>query len=151
MSGARALVGLSLLGLLGCGPIGLLAGGPLTGEVVLEPVDDWSFTEDVGQVQVETRPGFPHSVTTVCYGAGKDLYIPARNPHGKRWVRFAIENPNVRVRIDGKVYPRRAVRVTDPEELERALIGVATKYDFQLPEDPSQAPEFWIFRMEDPS
>ena len=135
--GVRALAGLALITLLGCGPIGLLAGGPLTGEVVLETVDDWSFTEDVGLVQVETRPGFPHSVTTICYGAGSDLYIPARDPIGKRWVRFAIENPNVRVRVDGKVYPRRAVRVTDPEELEGVLIGMATKYDFDLPDDRS--------------
>ncbi len=50
-----ALVAFALL-LTGCPPLGPLPGGPLTGEVVLDPVDDWSFTEKIELIQIETRP-----------------------------------------------------------------------------------------------
>ncbi len=56
----RALIGLTLCALLGgaCGPqgpLGILPGGPLAGEVVEAPVADWSFTDAHLTVALETR------------------------------------------------------------------------------------------------
>ncbi len=145
---AVALVALAL----GCGPIGPLSGGPLIGELVVEPVSDWSFTDDVPLIQVETRPEFPHSVTTFCLGTGNRLYVPARNPQGKRWVRYALENPRVRVRIGDRIYLRRAVLVTDPAERRRAGDALIAKYELPVPEDAEEAERLrsnvWLFRMD---
>ncbi len=131
-----------------CGPIQRLPGGPLRGELIVEPVSDWSVAAQSPFAAVERRPEYPHSVTTIVWGEGDRLYVPARNPRGKTWVRNALEDPRVVVAIDGKLYLRRAVRVTDPAELDRVRLGVAAKYQRPLPANPEQLPETWVFRMD---
>ena len=59
-------------------PLGPIAGRELTGEVVAEPVSDWSFTDEHNLIAVETRPDAPHSVTTICIAHEGALYVPAR-------------------------------------------------------------------------
>ena len=146
---ARALaLAVAWLALAACGPIQRFPGGALGGEVVLDPVLDWSFVEAIPYAAVETRPGYPHSVTTILWGEGEKLYVPARNPRGKQWVRYALEDARVRIAIDGKLYLRRAVRVTDAAELDLVRRGVATKYKRPLPADPSELPETWVFRLD---
>src|SRR5262249_194988 len=48
-----AVVSLALC-LAACIPVGMLPGGKLDGELVTEPVNDWSFTHDVQKIQLET-------------------------------------------------------------------------------------------------
>jgi hypothetical protein len=99
---------------LGCGgPFLIFPGGALRGDVVSEPVDDWSFA-DALFVDLEVRPSDPYSVElnyTVMEGR---LYVdPAE---GRRWLDYIREDPHVRVRFDGKIYPATAVLVEDPTE-----------------------------------
>ena len=115
--------------------------------VVPEPVTDWSFTDTVPTVEVETRPEAPHSVTVWCFRSGSSLYVPARNPRSKTWVRNALADDRVRLRIDGRIYERRAVRVTDPDEIEAVLPALLEKYQLEQP-DPERRPEVGFFRME---
>jgi hypothetical protein len=146
---ARALVAALALWVAGaCGPIQRFPGGPLRGELVLEPVRDWAVAAQSPLAAVETRPEYPHSVTTILWGEGERLYVPARNPRGKKWVRNALEDPRVRLAIDGKLYLRRAVLVTDAAEIDAVRRGLAAKYQRPLPADPAALPETWIFRMD---
>lgn len=102
-------------------PYGPIAGGRLRGERAPLPAD-WSFVDRVAEVQVETRLGpLPWSVTTWCLSHQGRLYLPARNCLAKRWVKNLLADPNVRVRIQGRVYELRAIRDEDPE-IEQALI-----------------------------
>ena len=73
-----ALFLLALL-LLACEPKDRRPGLWLSGEVVKEPVLDWSFTDTVPEIFLETRTayGIPHSVTVVCVGVGDKLYVPS--------------------------------------------------------------------------
>ena len=50
----------------------------LSGEVVTEAIDDWSFSDEFGEIYLETRTWYviPHSVTTVCAALGEKLYLP---------------------------------------------------------------------------
>ena len=114
----------------------------LTGEVVREPVKDWSFVreelrEKSGKertIQVETRTwyGIPHSVTIGgdMVRDGK-LYIHAHSdpnrmgipfPNDKAWTRNVARDPRVRLRIAGKIYEVMVVPVTDRAE-GTALLG----------------------------
>ncbi len=138
---------LALSALAACGPLGPLAGGRLTGEVVSDPVTDWSFTDALATVEVETRPEAPYSVTVWCFHSGSSLYVPARNPKSKTWVQNALADDRVRLRIDGRIYERRAVRVTDPDEIEAVLPALLEKYQLELP-DPGRRPEVDFFRLE---
>lgn len=106
------LVGL----LLGCGgPFLLLPGGALSGEVVNEPVRDWSFVDD-RFVDLEVRPEDPYSVELNYVVRDGALYIdPAE---GRTWFEYLRADPRVRVRFGDKVYPGTAVLVGEPGELE---------------------------------
>jgi hypothetical protein len=104
----------------------------LPGEVVPSRVDDWSFTEDSGEIFIETATwyGIPHSVTAWCLTVGDDLYVSADYADEKRWVANVARNPNVRLWIKGKVYEQMLERVTDPEIIAAIDNGWARKYDY---------------------
>jgi hypothetical protein len=97
------------------GPMLMVPGGALRGEVVEAPVTDWSFADD-RFVDLEVRPRDPYSVEVNYTVQNGRLYIdPAE---GRRWLEYIREDPRVRVRFDDKVYSARAVLVEDPQEKE---------------------------------
>ena len=129
-------------------PVAMIAGRQLTGELVLEPVSDWSFTDEHQLIAVETRPAMPHSVTTVCFTHEGVLYVPANRAAEKSWPHFAISDPRIRLKVGDKIYPARATRVQDAE-LQPKLIAAATeKYDFELPQEPGALDDVWVFRID---
>jgi hypothetical protein len=114
----------------------------LKGEVVREPVKDWSFVNEAlsgksgkdRMIQIEVRTPYfiPHSVTI-----GGDLvrdgklYIHAHSdpermripfPYDKAWTRHVARDPRVRLKIAGKIYEAIVVSVTDRAEAA-ALLG----------------------------
>jgi hypothetical protein len=112
----------------GIAPFGPIAGGRLRGEPAAAP-PDWSFVDAVPEVQVETRLGLlPWSVTTWCLSHQGRLYLPARNCLSKQWVKNALAEPEVRVRVQGRVYPLRALREEDPEVVQALVEQMLIKY-----------------------
>ena len=105
-----------LVAVLGCGgPVLIFPGGALSGEVVEEPVEDWSFVTDAF-VDLETRPSDPYSVELNYIVRDGKLYIdPAE---GRSWLEHIRNDPRVRVRFGDKVYPLQAVLVGQPGELD---------------------------------
>jgi len=110
----------------------------LSGEVVREPVTDWSWVSDVSHPQrgntimLETRTwyGIPYSVTILPTPRGDKLYIggSARDarlerefPNYKQWWANVERDPRVRLKIDGKIYEMTAALVSDPAELAEIL------------------------------
>lgn len=153
-----ALLGVSAA-LAACQPQDRRPGLWLSGEVVEGPVEDWSFTDAHPEIFVETRAPWlvPHSVTTVVAATDDAVYVPSLFrgeegwPEGKRWTRNVVRDPRVRLGIGGRLYPRRAVLVTDPAERERAFAAFAAKYPFwrELREaPPEERPELVFLRME---
>ena len=69
---------LSLILVASCEAKDRRAGFWLSGELVESPVTDWSFTDEIPDILVETRTwyGIPHSVTTACIAHNGTLYIP---------------------------------------------------------------------------
>jgi hypothetical protein len=104
----------------------------LSGEVLTEPVTDWSFGAKVpGLTAVETRqwflPMLAHSVTVARFHHKGRLYLfsgyPAgvELPDGRHWNVNVLADPRVRVRIGDKLYDVKLVYVTDPVEREDVL------------------------------
>ena len=106
---------LALILLAGCGgPFLIFPGAELSGEVVGQPVADWSFVTD-RFVDLETRPDDPYSVELNYVVRDGTLYVdPAE---GRNWLEHIREDPRVRVRFDGRIYPCTAVLVGKPGEL----------------------------------
>ncbi len=130
----RGLLGLLLLLALGLaalfggvGPIGPLPGGVLWGET-LEPAQDWSFTDSVGEIQVQTHVGpLPWAVTTWVMSSEGELFIAAGNCD-RVWTHRVMRDPDVRLRISGGVYKMRARHETDRAVGARLAPVVLAKY-----------------------
>jgi hypothetical protein len=139
-----------LLALGACGPIGPLSGGRLSGDVQTGPA---RCADEVSTIQLETNPGEPHSVNAWCVGLGDRLYVPTsmirgpKLPSERDWVRNATADPRVRIRIEGEIYERNAVRVTEAVEYDAAREALEKKYELDPAErDPER--EIWIFRLD---
>jgi hypothetical protein len=134
----------ALIGALACGPIIVIPGGALGGDV--EPVpSDWSFTDEIKTVQLETSPEDPYSVNVWGVGVGRDFYIAAGSSTNA-WAENIAQDDRVRLRIAGKIYEMRALRDDTPEARESFLAAAKTKYDFEP--DEEQAWDAILFRLE---
>jgi hypothetical protein len=156
------------------GPMGPLQGGNFkTGEIVAEPVDDWSTVRDLtgsGEILL-VGPGTSR-ITGLLLHRGK-LYIPcdlgfmanrdwdsaATEWFGlamawfKRWHRDAIEDGRAIVRLGGKLYGGQLTKVTDPDlehELRALTEQVAREFGGLevLPPAPAEEPnDIWFFHV----
>jgi hypothetical protein len=122
----------------------------LTGELVEDRVDEWSFTDDYREIMIETQTAYwlPHSLTIFCVSLGDRLYVAARHPSTKRWVSNVDRNPDVRLKIGGQLYERRLTRVEGGEEREAVYSVYATKYGWP-PTAPEDRPEYRFFEVVD--
>ena len=128
---AVGIAGLLVLALVllfgGVGPITFLPGGWLWGEV-REPPADWSFTDAIAEIQVQTHVGpLPWSVTTWVFSDEGALYIGA-NACDRVWTHRVMADPEVRLRIDGSVYELQAHVVTERATAARLAPLTLHKY-----------------------
>ena len=139
-----SLAVLALLVGLGCnGPIVLIPGGELDGEVAPVPAD-WAMVGDYGTCQLETRPEDPYSVNIAYTVVDGQLYINAGDTE-TRWVQNIDLDPRVRLRVDGVLYELRAERVTDPTEI--AKFGKAWTDQSFFRRDPAELSPVWVYRL----
>lgn len=120
----------------------------LSGEVVSEPVEDWSFTDAHREIFIEVRTPYllPHSVTIACASLDGNLYLWALNPSQKRWVAYVERDPDVRLRIGNAIYEKRLETVEDPARREAIYRAFAAKYGRE-PAPPEERPEFRAFHV----
>jgi hypothetical protein len=135
----RWILGLfALLSLTSCiDPADRRPGLRLSGEVVEEGGGDWSFTQDHREIAIETRTPWliPHSVTIICAAKDGRFFVGARDPDRKRWVSNVDRDPDVRLKIGGRIYEQRLVALEDAEDLETAYAAYLAKYGW--PETPA--------------
>lgn len=112
------------------GPIGMFPGGPFaSGEWVEDPNVDFSFAADIREIELQS--GTPlRSRTTWILTDGSEAYVPCSLdfPPGKRWHMEALAHPEAVVRIAGKRYRRRLIKVEDPAEQKRLRAIARAKY-----------------------
>ena len=72
-------------------------------------------------------------------------YYYVSSASGAEWAEMVAEEPSVRLRIAGNIYPVSASSVTDPAELDGVVAGYMTKYDV-APEKDSP-PGVAVFRL----
>ena len=104
------------------GPLGPIPGGPLAaGEVVSEPVTDWSFAKDAGEIELQLDSQRQSRTVWFFVLDGKG-YVPCSlgYPPGKTWHKQAVVNGSATLRIDGKRYP---VTLTKLDDADRAADG----------------------------
>jgi hypothetical protein len=103
-----------------------IPGGPLSGEVVREEEPDWSFARDVDPIELQINSSPPRSIFTGVVVYENSLYVPVTLEPLKRWPEVVSRDPHVRVRIEGRLFERHAVPVTDPA-FHRELIAAGQR------------------------
>lgn len=100
----------------------------LKGERAPNPVTDWSFTDKIQQIKIQTQTPFllPHSVTIWCAVYNGNLYLSSYR--GRLWVEDVIRDPHVRLKIANQVYDRDLSVVSDPVEKAAVLQVKGKKY-----------------------
>ncbi len=140
-----AIVALAVAAVL-VSPMSPIPGGALTGEVVEEPVNDWSFAANELVGRLETQVPKPRSVAVTCIVANGQLYVGCSSCSGRYWSQQLIAEPKVRYRVLGKIYNVTATRVTDPVEIAQVWRVRAARYVTANPEQIVDG--FWFFRLE---
>jgi len=139
----------------------------LTGSVTKTPATDWSFTDAIPTVQVETRTWYflPHFVRTYIARDGTQLYLFSEYfapkagqrdyrddfPNARFWNRMVVRDPHIRVKIGNRLFQMRAYPLTDPSQVALARQAFLRKYEDvgkreELPE--SQRAKLYFFRLE---
>ena len=93
----------------------------LTGELATEPVADWSFTEQHGEIFVQTRSPWliPHSVTTYCATYNDSFYLFSAYygggdfPDLRRWNKNVVRDPRVRLKIGDQLFDQTLSYIDD--------------------------------------
>ena len=100
----------------------------LKGEPVTTPVSDWSFTDQIPQIKIQTQTPFllPHSVIIWCAVYNGNLYVTSYR--GRQWVEDIIREPRVRLKIADRVFDRTLSVVDDPAEKAAVLQAKGRKY-----------------------
>jgi hypothetical protein len=123
---------LIVLRITGFGPHARTPGLWLKGNVVTTPVTDWSFTDKIPVVQLQTETSYmlPHSVNINCLNYNGQLYLVSVYPAGTAhtWNDNVMRDPHVRLRIGDDIYDRTVSLVTDPTEQEGVLQARHNKY-----------------------
>lgn len=103
-------------------PVERRPGTRLGGDLAPDQTPEWA---DRGrkQIAVQTRTWYavPHAVTTTSWIDGGNFYVPCARCPGKHWPSNVARDNRVRLKIDGLLYERRAIRITDPAERARVL------------------------------
>ena len=130
------------------GPIGPFPGGKLTGTRAPDAAPDWpAALNRAGTLEIEVNPAHPRSVTTSYVVRDRMLYVPSMMAARKTWPHEVLADDRVVLRIAGKLYDRRAVRVTDRDELR----GVVRAFDAKNADEPDLGHlSTWYFRMDPP-
>jgi len=143
------------------GPSVLFPGGKLvSGTLHQGPEPDWSFTDDVFTIELETSDPVSSRRIFVMESDGK-VYVPSgymRSFLGKLWKDWAFDveegSKAAVARIEGVRYERQLVRATDPAVVEGVAKKLAMKYGGGAsPEAVSQIMQSvadgdtWIFEM----
>jgi hypothetical protein len=117
----------------------------LSGEVHQQEVEDWSFTSDTDEIFIETVTAYwiSHSVTAWCVTVGNELYVAADDADEKSWVANVARDPNVRLKIEDKVYEQKLVPVTDAATIASIDSGFARKYDYEEEADDDMIVGYW--------
>jgi hypothetical protein len=111
---------------LACGPI---PGGGLGGEPTPVP-DDWTTALEGEKrlCEIESRSADPHSIQLECFLYEHQLHVQSHRwalaswwPV-ESWAAIWIAEPEVRVRIGGRLYDLRALQVTDAAQ-RAAVLG----------------------------
>ena len=151
--GGLLVVALVSLRIFGLEPQDQRPGLWLPGDLIEEPVTDWSFTDDHEEIYVQTNTiyGIPHSVTTYSTDYNGDYYLfsayygGGNFPEDRGWNRNVMRDPRVRIKIGEGLYDR-SLNYVDDEILR---VAVHNELELKYPGwDSPGLDNVYVFKVE---
>ena len=129
------------------GPVAILPGGPMSGSMTLKSFPGFGAqSSDFIELQVEGWR--PSSRTVIGFLYNKDLYSPSVQAESKWWPHQVLDNPEVIVRYQGVLYPRRASRITDSALILELREATADAETLVSTPEMFTADTTWFFRLD---
>lgn len=137
------------------GPLELISGGPFTsGERYQGPEPDWSFLKDYVTVEFQLLEPV-RSRTTWIVEHDNRIFIPSGYMNStvgkiwKQWPKEAEKDGRAILRVDGKLYERRLVRIRSGDILTPVLAELGRKYvgGQPVPLTAVTSDDLWIFEL----
>ena len=133
------------------GPNRLFSGGPLVaGELHAGPEPDWSFVREIPTIELQLLdPPRSRRIWTTEHDGR--LYVwsgymgTAVGRLWKRWPVQAERDGRAVLRIEGKLYERRLVRIESGEILDGIAAAIRDKYPSQVTRASVEAGDSWVF------
>ena len=153
-----AIAGLAVAARLHDGPIAIFPGGPFeSGELATGPEPDWSFVRDVQEVEFQLHDP-PRSRTTWILDHEGRAYIPCGymttwwGRLWKQWPHEVAKDPRIVLRIGGKLYERRLVRIEEGPVVGPLLEQLGRKYlgGREVPREAVSSGYLWLFELAPP-
>ena len=133
------------------GPNRLFSGGPLVaGEMRAGPEPDWSFVDDVQTIELQLLdPPRSRRIWTAEHDGR--LYVwsgymgTAVGRLWKKWPVQAERDGRAVLRIEGRRYERRLVRIESGAVLDGVAAAIRAKYPSQVTRAAVEAGDAWVF------
>ncbi|MEM7413807.1 MAG: hypothetical protein AAF430_26500 [Myxococcota bacterium] len=137
------------------GPLEIIAGGPFTSGDVHSGVEpDWAFLKDRPTVEFQLFEPAQSRTTFVLVHDGR-LFIPSGYMNSwygrlwKHWPYHAEQDARARLRVDGQIYERTLVRLTEGPDLEPILAELSRKYagGADIGTSVVDSGDLWLFEL----
>lgn len=135
------------------GPWEIIAGGPFTsGERHVGPEPDWSFVRDIPTVEFQLIDP-PRSRTTWILEHDGRIFIPCgymETTWGRLWKQWPLEaekDGRALLRVQGKLYERRLVRITEGPDVAAVTALIAAKYRVPATVEAVTSGSLWLFEL----
>lgn len=136
------------------GPWEMIAGGPFTSGTLQSTEPDWVFVKDIGEVEFQLEEPAASRTTWVMEHNNR-VFIPCgymNSTLGRIWKQWPIQvrdNPKAILRVQGKLWERKLVRIKDDPDLDVVLSELGRKYmnGASVPRSMVDSNSLWIFEL----
>ena len=135
------------------GPIEIISGGPFqSGELIEGPEPDWSFLVDRATVESQLMDPESSRVIWLAVVDNRLFVISGYMRTGigkiwKQWPRYVERDNRALLRVDGKIYKRTLVRLSEEEFNDSIGSEFKRKYGAELNKEDIASGSAWLFEM----
>jgi hypothetical protein len=135
------------------GPMEIIAGGAFqTGELVQGPEPDWSFIKDRPTIEFQLFDPETSRTLWVAVDDNKLYLISGYMKTGfgkiwKQWPHYAERDNRALLRVDGKIYERKLVRLSGNDFSDRIAGEFNRKYNAGLTKKEIDSNSAWFYEL----
>lgn len=135
------------------GPSMLFNGGELvSGELYAGAEPDWSFTREVGTIELQLNGPMNSRLIWIVESEGKAYVVSGymNSFLGRLWKHWAVQadkDGRAVIRVNGVRYPRQLVRIEQGEALDGVAAALTRKYNSPTTRAAIEAGDTWVFEL----